>query len=227
MRMDLRKYIRNLKSQSSVDCCTASACLHAIELMANRQGISVNYSRLYVYYMTRLLQGNQNGGCKLANTFDALRMYGACRELLWPFRLQKINDLPPTNVIEDGLQHKLQEVISIRHSDINKFITYEIPVIIGLNIGRLFYEIRGPLGFQYYKPINNFDNERKYGHSVTIVGFDDSICNGSWIIANSFGQTWGDYGFGILPYACAVDIGEIYVIKKFAEIEADKKIFDI
>jgi Papain family cysteine protease len=38
-------------------------------------------------------------------------------------------------------------------------------------------------------------------HAVTIVGYDD--LTNSFIIRNSWSKSWGDYGYGYLPYATA------------------------
>ncbi len=39
-------------------------------------------------------------------------------------------------------------------------------------------------------------------HEVLIVGWDDTVDNGVWIIKNSWGKDWGDGGFSRLPYGC-------------------------
>ena len=42
------------------------------------------------------------------------------------------------------------------------------------------------------------------GHAVVAVGFDDSIeigpSKGAFIIRNSWGEEWGENGYGYLPY---------------------------
>ena len=35
-------------------------------------------------------------------------------------------------------------------------------------------------------------------HAVTLVGYDDSL--GSFIVRNSWSKSWGEYGYGYLPY---------------------------
>jgi C1A family cysteine protease len=44
------------------------------------------------------------------------------------------------------------------------------------------------------------------GHAVLIVGWDDDICGGAWIIKNSWGAGWGTDGFGLIQWFAA-DIG--------------------
>ena len=36
------------------------------------------------------------------------------------------------------------------------------------------------------------------GHCILIVGYDDG--KGVWIFRNSWGEGWGDHGYGYLPY---------------------------
>ena len=38
-------------------------------------------------------------------------------------------------------------------------------------------------------------------HAVTIVGYDDMA--NSFIVRNSWSKSWGDYGYGHLPYQTA------------------------
>lgn len=45
-------------------------------------------------------------------------------------------------------------------------------------------------------------------HIVHIVGWNDSIENGVWIMGNSWGANWGDHGYAKVPYGCS-NLGEI------------------
>lgn len=43
-------------------------------------------------------------------------------------------------------------------------------------------------------------------HAVVIVGWDDELCDGAWIVKNSWGEAWGDAGYFAIRYGHA-DIG--------------------
>jgi C1A family cysteine protease len=55
-------------------------------------------------------------------------------------------------------------------------------------------------------------------HAVIIVGWDDNMCpNGSWIVKNSWGSSWGDNGFFTINRG-DVHIGEYPAIVTYEEI---------
>lgn len=188
-------------------------------------GRAERFSRLYVYYMSRKLQDRvgQNG-VGLADALAAMQQYGVATDKTWPFHINRVNTIPNSEAITEASQYKLG---SYKWASVDLFKDYlnqEIPIIIGLHMGRMLWKLKGSLSEQIYKPINISDNRKYRDHAVTIIGFDDTILGGSWIIANSFGLTWGDHGIGILPYECNCDIGESYVITEFAGITPGKKI---
>jgi len=45
-------------------------------------------------------------------------------------------------------------------------------------------------------------NNQSLNHAVTIVGWDDDMCNGegAWIVKNSWNTTWGDEGYFYMKY---------------------------
>ena len=53
----------------------------------------------------------------------------------------------------------------------------------------------------YFQPnsVLKIDEERK-GHAMTIVGYDDYVMGGSVLVANSWGEDWGNNGFLWISY---------------------------
>lgn len=222
---DLRKFIKYLQPQENIDCCTSSATLVAAEILCNQNGISNNFSRLFVYYMTRRLEGRLDlSGSSLRGTFNAIKEHGVCLEKIWPFDQRRVNVLPSPQSLQDAANYRINSHTGVHYSEFNNLLENNIPVVVGLKIGHLFWKLKGRLDSQLYKSINNTDNKLFKGHAVTIVGFDNNLMNGSWIIANSLGPKWGDHGYGILPYECSKDIGEAYIIKEFAGFSGERKI---
>jgi len=44
------------------------------------------------------------------------------------------------------------------------------------------------------------DETTSTDHAVTIIGWDDNMGNGSWIVKNSWGAEWGEKGYGYVEY---------------------------
>ena len=214
--IDLRKYILYLPSQDNIDCCTSCAALLATEIMLATQGIYMNFSRLFLYYMTRKMQGRLGQkGAELETTLKSLILNGVCLEKTWPFMRNLVDKEPSINAIYEATYYKIQNYISADAFEFNLLIDKKIPIIIGLRTGRLFWSMKGDFKEQNYKSINIVDNRLSKGHAVTIIGYDNSVLGGSWIIANFLGPKWGFKGYGILPYECCRDIGEAYIVKPF------------
>lgn len=219
--VDLREHIKYMQSQENVGCCTASATLLAAEIISAKVNKPLNLSRLFVYYMTRKMQGRLGQkGAELRATFDSLSEYGVCKEQFWPFSPHRVDQEPNARAIQNA-QYRINKYENASYQDFNLLLDRGIPIVIGMYTGRLFWSMRGKLHEQIYKPINGIDNRLAQGHAVTIVGYDNKIKNGSWIIANSLGLRWGDHGCGILPYECHDDIGESYIIRNFAGISVE------
>lgn len=76
------------------------------------------------------------------------------------------------------------------------------------------YVVQEPITPKDYTP-------KPFGHEVAIIGWDDD--KQCWIIKNSWGDTWGDKGYGLFPYG-AHNIGsdatwvEVEKIKTYSPI---------
>ena len=174
--------------------------------------------------MTRKLQ-NRLGqkGAELKATMEALSLYGVSIERFWPFAFNRVDHAPSQQAVESAAYYKLHTFFDVSPGDYKYYLSKGIPIIIGIRTGRKFWKLMGELDQQMYEPINNSDNIESTGHAITIIGYDDSLNHGSWIIANSIGPKWGYRGYAAIPYSCNVDIGESYIITNFAGILVDKK----
>ena len=211
--ISLRKYIDYVQPQENVGCCTACAVLLAAEIIMAIAGSQIKFSRLYLYYMTRKAQ-NRLGqpGAELKETLNALIEHGVPLDKSWPFTLHRVDTIPTQAAKEEATLYKHFSYQILTPDDYKNYLNLGIPIIIGIKTGKLFWELSGELNEQSYKPINNKDNRESNGHAMTIIGYDDTLNGGSWIVANSLGLRWGSQGFGAIPYICNNDICESYAI---------------
>lgn len=218
----LQKYVRQLPAQHDAGCCTANASLIAAEMMMSDKFAPL--SRLYVYYMARKVQDRLNRrGVELKATLNALMEFGTCQDRYWPFGSSRVNLEPSEQARIDALNYRLDSFLEIGIDEFKNSIDAGISIIIGIQTGRMFWKLAGPLTDQAYVPVNSLDNRQSYGHAVTVVGYDDNLGSGSWIIANSLGLKWGDNGYGAIPYSCQSDIREAYIMNGFAGIIPEEK----
>ena len=214
--VNLQHHIKYLPSQENIGCCTASATLLAAEMMFNKSNKPTHFSRLFLYYNTRKLQGRiGKKGADLALTLSSLSQFGVCPDTYCPLRRTLVDKEPNARAYDEAIKYRLSSYEEVHNHDYKKYIDDGIPVIVGMFTGRKFWTLNGPIASQSYKPINNDDNRQSKGHAVTIMGYSDILNGGSWIIANSLGTKWGDKGYAAIPYACNVDIGEAFAILKF------------
>lgn len=223
-KFSLKEYIKYLPDQENIDCCAASASLLASEILYSQNNRSIHFSRLFLYYMARKIQGRIGGkGASLECTLQAMKDYGVPPNINWPFTYARMNTEPSIPSINEARNFKISGYEQIFPNQFNEYISNNMPVIIGIRTGRLFWKLTGPIEEQNYIPIG-VNNRPAYGHALTIIGYDNYINNGSWIVANSTGLKWGDKGYGAIPYSCSVDIGESFVITGIPGITVGKKI---
>lgn len=219
--------VRIIQSQSTIQCCSPFAILTAVEAIGAMNGKNWNFSRLFLYYNSRKLQGRiGQHGVNLIFTLKALEDLGCCDEYHWPFMHHRENKEPTNSAYRNAETFRPLKYKSLSNLDFKYYIDNNIPVVVSVRLGFQFLNLKGNLYSQVYSPVDDSSNTFIGNHAIAIVGYNDTICGGSWIIANSKGLMWGDHGFGIIPYSCSKDILEAYSIESFSNLSPVKKISD-
>lgn len=203
-KIDLRPICPPVFDQGSLGSCSANAGVSARMMLSN---IRVPLSRLYLYYKERELEGTtkEDSGATMRAVCKALQKYGTCKEICWPYRIEKYAKRPCCIA---NLAAKKYKICSYKCFDTDEdtddimqikqylFATHR-PVLIGVQVYDSFESnFTTETGFI---PIPDTTKEALLGgHAILVVGFDDNIQ--SFIIMNSWGKDWGDNGFGYLPY---------------------------
>lgn len=208
---DLRAFVRRVRDQGEVGCCTAEAWTSALALERAALGLpDFDFSALDLYYTERVyvdhVPPDEDSGAEIRDGAKALRRFGCCREELWPYadaESRYMLEPPPAaqsdakTHLPDFLYYKLSSLDWIRAS-----LAARHPVVIGFSVpesmmsdacaqtGRVLF----PLG----------DERMVGGHAVLLVGHDDAFTvgaeTGALVFLNSWGADWGDHGYGYLPY---------------------------
>jgi C1A family cysteine protease len=208
----------------------AGAAAYIMTYMPNRAS-DAEISRLYLYYMERFLEGTtaEDAGASMRSIGKALNKYGVCEEPLWPYIVEKYAEDPPDAADIDAGTRMIKAYSKL--SDISQIKRYlannKLPVMIGIEVYESFEtEAVGNTGIV---PMPKAGENCLGGHAIDIVGYDDDFgkkiksgCalsnliisiykffagaadsgeDGYFIFRNSWGNGWGDGGYGYLPYA--------------------------
>lgn len=225
-QMDLRQWCSPIEDQGSLGSCTANAAVGIVEYFENR-GFSkyIEGSRLFVYKTTRNLMGvTGDTGAFIRTTMQSLTLCGVPDEKFWPYTdktqpgtgQDRYFDLEPTAFVY-ALADNYEAVKYFRHDTIGKtpaqilesvkkWIVMYIPSMFGFYVFPSYTQSDVPGAFPYPS-----QGERAIGgHAVVAVGYDDGkkiknlrngkITTGAILIRNSWGTSWGDKGYGWLPY---------------------------
>lgn len=215
---DIRQWCSPIENQLSLGSCTAHAGVGMVEYFARRAfGEHTDASRLFLYKVTRNLLGwSGDTGAYLRTTMAALTLFGVPPEEYCPYKVADFDE-EPTPFLYAYAQN--YQAISYYRLDppgttrdklldrIKTFLKAGLPSMFGFTVYSSYTQAHdtGKLPF----PAKG--DKRVGGHAVMAVGYDDEMeiknanskdanTTGALLIRNSWGTTWGDEGYGWLPY---------------------------
>ncbi len=226
--VDLRKWCSPIENQRSLGSCTAHAAVGVVEYFERRAFKKhIDGSRLFIYKVTRNLMGVVGDtGAWLRTTMGALALCGVAPEKYWPYTDRKqsgasgertFDDEPPSFVY--AVADNFEAITYFCHDPLGKNIPFA--TVLASVKKYLAAGIPSMFGFYGFPSFDQSDvtggipfpcpGERaQWGHAIVAVGYDDKkkiknkSCNkqttGALLIRNSWGTSWGDKGYGWLPY---------------------------
>ena len=224
---EIRKFCSRIDNQGDLGSCTAHAGAAMVEYLENKAfGRSKKVSRLFIYKASRnLLKWEGDQGAYLRTTMGALALFGVCPEDYWPYNEKKFDDEPPAFCYSFASNYKALSYCRIdtdmaKHDYVNLLhriklvLNAKIPVIFGFTV---FPSIEQSFDSDCSGciPFPTIKEDNPEGHAVMAVGYDDKIkiknklkadkndvieTVGAVLIRNSWGEKWGDGGYGWLPY---------------------------
>lgn len=185
-----------VKDQGNCGSCWAFASVGALEGCARiLDRVVYDLSEQQVLSCNTLGQGC--GGGYWEAPFEVFSTYGAIEEQCMPYRA--IDSIPCT---EDACPPSVTaaELIYLepRVESIKAACYLYGPVTVAMMVFDDFMGYSG--GCYVHGPA------RDVNHAVVVVGWDDTLCGGAWIVKNSWGEDWGERGYFHIRYGSA-DIG--------------------
>jgi C1A family cysteine protease len=183
---DLRLFDTPVKNQGSRPWCTAFATIAAVENLGRRFfGQTLDLSEIHHFKSYNVYQ--------TAPSLQAGRSRGFIDERLWPYYGQRQQGA------DSKVRAKLVESkkIKLNISDVVAAIRAGEPVVINLNVNRSFMN---PKAGGIISPGGGSQG----GHAITLTGvvLDERVGGGGYfIIKNSWGSSWGNKGYGYVPFS--------------------------
>ena len=209
--VDLRKDCPPIENQGSLGSCTAQAGVGMMEYYQHRAfGKHLDGSRLFLYKTTRNLLGwTGDDGAYIRTTMKAMALFGICPEEHFPYDIDKYNDEPTAFCYT--LAQSFQALKYYRLDPIGRGpdkVLYNVKQKLAADLPSMFgFSVYNSMPFEAGVsdiPFPSGSDRLIGGHAVVAIGYDDNRkigkCTGALCIRNSWGENWGDKGYGWLPY---------------------------
>jgi C1A family cysteine protease len=224
--MDLRPWCSPIENQGNIGSCTAHAGVGLIEYFERRAfGRHLDASRLFLYKATRnFLRWTGDTGAYLRSTIGAMALFGVPPEEYWPYNTADFDKEPPAfcyafaQSFQALTYYRLDPPGTDRAKllkDIKTKLSASLPSMFGFTV----YSSISQAATNGEIPFPSTGEKILGGHAVDVVGYDDkkvvkhtasgAQTKGALLIRNSWGTSWGQSGYGWLPYD--------YVLKGIAE----------
>jgi len=221
-RVNLQRWCSPVENQRQLNSCTANAAVGALEILERKQGIpQADLSRLFVYYNTRVLDGNVDSdmGAYISNAMKAIKANGACLESMWRYDVGKVFSKPNDGCYRDGMHRQAMEYARVSQGlGVRTALADGLPVVFGMMLRESFHRAAAGKGLV---PMPADGELAIGGHAMLIVGYDSKAR--IYLVRNSWGEQWGDRGYCRIPFAMVDDptmSWDFWTVRSIEEPEA-------
>lgn len=190
--VDLRAKMPVMWDQGQLGSCQSHAIDAIVSYLHNND---FDPSRLFTYYNVRLLENDIEEDCggDLRDTLKAVNKFGVCDSKYCKYDISKFKEKPSnqayTNAKKDEI-YSYHRVLSLQEAKLA--LSEGHLVLIGVVITESFESDECMQTGIILTPTG----EELGGHAMVIVGYDDNLDGGSFIIRNSWGTGVGIEGTG-------------------------------
>ncbi len=211
------KFPRPPYDQGQVGSCTGNGIAGAIEFDRAKQKLGPDFipSRLFIYYNERAMEHtvNSDAGAMIRDGIKSVSKLGVCPEDMWTYEgdttpdnggtNNKVFTKPDPKCYTEAKKHVVVSYLRLvqSQSQLKGCLAAGYPFVFGFTCyDSLMSDATAKTG-DISLPT---DGEGVIGgHCVVAVGYDEATR--LFKIRNSWGATWGNKGYGTIPYSYLTD----------------------
>jgi C1A family cysteine protease len=214
---DLRAFFPPVVDQNPLKSCTAATTAGLISYFQRKAyDRSLDASVLFLYKVARNLLGARgDSGAVLRMTMQALRLFGAVPEQVWPSQPLNVDAEPQAFHYAFASNYKAKVYYRLDEPGLAaKALVERVRTNLAAQLPSMFgffvfpsIVLAGPDGAIPYPSRGERPTE---SHALVAVGYDDAktirnpidgrVTTGALRIRNSWGLAWGEGGYGWFPY---------------------------
>ena len=198
-RYDPRADLPPVYDQGQLGSCTANAVAGALQIHWKVDWVP---SRLFIYYFERKVEhnlGHGDTGAYGRDGFKIARKHGVPPEKAWPYDISHFEDKPPRATILLAHSTTLEErfkKVPLDRATMRSILARGLTIAFGFSVYESFESAQ--VARTGVVPMPDTSREKLLGgHEVLAVGYTPDAV----IVRNSWGEGWGDGGYGYFPWA--------------------------
>jgi len=224
--IDLRDKFPPVYNQGKLGSCTANGIAAAYEfdeMKENEEKVFVP-SRLFIYYNERKANNTigKDSGASIRDSVMEISNVGVCPESLWPYDITKYKDCPPKECYDDAVKHKCIEYKRVAQNlqQLKQCLMEGYPFVFGIEVYKSFESPETMKTGVVTIPLAH--EKHMGGHCIICVGYNDD--KQQFIFRNSWGPSFGENGYGYLPYKYILDpklASDFWTVRKVQDDNSD------
>lgn len=215
--IDLRSKMPAVRNQGALGSCVGHGVRAAMLFVNLKKGEKVDLSPLFIYWNGRAIEGttNRDSGLMIRDGIKAVAKFGACQEADWPYIIAKFRNKPLDKAYDGGKVDAALSYYRVDNRNVNELrlaLASGFPIVFGATVYNAIYNVSKK---NNVLPMPHANDRPIGGHCMALCGY--SIEHNQFLAQNSWGTSWGDGGFFLIPadYLTNDDItSDCWVINK-------------